>query len=106
MVNVFTSNNFATFGIAKSLLKDRGILFVPKGDDLRVSTYMAYDIFVKEEDAHTATEILKDIVENHVHLNETVEKKHKPFFGILVIAGIIITVAILFWLGLWLREIH
>lgn len=106
MVNIFTSNNFAAFGIAKSLLKNRGIMFVPKGDDLNVSTYMAYDIFVKEEDAETAKEILKDIIENHTHLNNTEEKKHNPLFGVLVIAGIIITVVVLFWLGLWLRDMH
>lgn len=103
MVNIFTSSNFVTFGIAKSLLKDNGIMFVPKGDDLNISAYAAYDIFVKEEDSVRAAEILKDIKENHSQLQDKFTKNHNPFFGVLVIIGIIIAVAVLFVLGLYIR---
>lgn len=105
MVSVFTAKNNASFIIAKSFFEKEKNHFIPKGENLVGLEYTSFKIFVREEDFERAKIIVSEIEENQIHLGEKYNKNHNPFFGILVIAGILIAVALLFVLGLWLRGI-
>ena len=103
MVSIFTSKNTASFVIAKSFLEKEKIPFIPKGENAAGLEFTSFEILVKEEDFEKAKNLLSDIEETHTDLLEKYNKKHNPFFGYIVIAGILILVALLFALGLWLR---
>lgn len=103
MISAFVSNNNSSFLIAKSLLEKENIPFIPKGENLAGLEYTSFEIFVREEDFERAKILVSEIEENNVHLHEKYNKTHNPFFGVLVIAGILISVPLLFVLGLWLR---
>jgi len=104
MISVFNSKNPASFVMAKSFLEKNKIPFIPKGDNLAGLEYTLFEILVKEDDYVKAKELLADIQENGVNYQENFEKKHQPFIGYLLILGILVTVALLFILGLWIRE--
>ncbi len=103
MVSAFTTKNNSSFIIAKSFLEKENIHFIPKGENLAGLEYTSFEIFVREEDFERAKIIISEIEENQLHIQEKYNKNHNPFFGVLVIAGILISVALLFVLGLWLR---
>lgn len=103
MISVFTSNNMASFVIAKSFLEKERIPFIPKGENTAGLEYTSFEILVKEEDYEKAKNIISDIDENNIAVQEKQGAKHNPFFGVLIIAGILITVVLLFVLGLWIR---
>lgn len=103
MISVFTSNNMSSFVIVKSVLEKERIPFIPKGENLAGLEYTSFEILVKEEDYEKAKNIISEIDENNTALTEKYNKKHNPIFGVLVIAVILTTVALLFVLGLWIR---
>ena len=103
MISVFTSENSASFVMAKSLLEKEKIPFIPKGENAAGLEYTSFEILVKDEDYERAKNIISGIEENSISLQEKYDKRNNPVFGYLVIAGILIAVALLFVLGLWLR---
>ncbi|MBS1491994.1 MAG: DUF2007 domain-containing protein [Bacteroidetes bacterium] len=104
MVSAFNSKNSGTFVIAKSILEKNQIPFIPKGENLAGLEYTQFELLVKEEDFEKAKEFLADIQDNGIKYQERFEKKHQPFIGYMIIAGILAAVAALFLLGLWIRE--
>lgn len=103
MVSAFTSKNPALFITAKSLLEKGKIPFIPKGEHTAGLEYTSFEILVKQEDYERARNIITGIEENSESLQKKYEKKNSSIFGFIVIAGILITVVVLFILGLWIR---
>ncbi len=104
MVSVFTSKSPASFVMAKSFLEKAGIHFIPKGENTAGLEYTSFEILVKDEDYNKAKSIIGGIEENNSSLVERYEKRNNPIFGYIIIAMILIAVALLFYLGLWIRE--
>ncbi|MBN8571226.1 MAG: DUF2007 domain-containing protein [Ignavibacteria bacterium] len=103
MVSAFTTKNNASFIIAKSFLEKEKISFIPKGENLAGLEYTSFEIFVREEDYERVKILISEIEDNNVHLQEQYNKKHNPFFGVVIITAILIAIALLFVLGIWLR---
>lgn len=104
MVNVFNSDDFVTFELAKTVLREKHIQFIPKGDNTKGLKYVKFEIFVRVEDAAKATEIIQDINENNRNAQDKFGKKHNPVMGYIVIGIFILIVGLLFALGLWIQE--
>jgi hypothetical protein len=102
--SVFNSKNSGSFVIAKSVLERNQIPFIPKGENLAGLEYTQFELLVKPEDFPKAKELLSDIEEDGIKYQERFKKKHQPFIGYIIIAGILAIVAALFLLGLWIRE--
>jgi hypothetical protein len=94
LVSVFSSQNIAVIGIAKSILDENHIKYFVQNE---YSAYNAintppFELQVLDKDADNAAALLSDIEEEQSQFLQRFDKKYQPYLGYILIGAILLIV--------------
>jgi hypothetical protein len=92
LISVFSTNEYALFHMAKSILDENSITYFSGSDYLINLESSIYPLIIKvpEENAEISRKLLSELEENK--FNSLIVSKKPPVFGYLIISIIIIFV--------------